>query len=773
MRTRLRIYSVILALLLWPGLLLHAANPIVASLGSTGPAPTMDGTEGGGEWAGASPAINVASTSPLHGSLRVLHRADGLYFIAIIADNSINDNDQFNLRFDIDHSRGAIDGDDFGVVIRRGGTANWGPANADPATWAAVPGVNFGVTSAPTQWIAEFHLPIGAPSGLSIPASSTCLPSKASCIGFYFNFYDVDNAFGTPSAKYAQFPTPAGDTLIDGDPSQWADLLFDPATTFPNLQVLDVRTLNADPYKINYAGVNSFEVQIRNPGGTVFPNASNVRINLYMGALGIGEPWHRLDTNGILTADCNGAAAAWNSLVLPTKTDVCNGTAPGSAPLPDISTLTTTAVADNTAKYTIQNGLTMARTGSSDNLTINAGPATFYPTLDWNTTPAQDNFFQLINDSMGHPKNRQHECVMAEVLFPNDPNNGDNTIQRNLDFFGTPGTMLIKRIFSLGPFAFGKYDPNVGKKMFLQVSRQNMDQSFQFKLEGLQQLPNDTYVAELKGTNSLSVTADITAPSATSLGKTIKENLMVPARAGEELGEKHHWWCPFHRASDNPVNVNVTPGSVLWIVNYSLNANDVQTVDVDGSGPLPDAGPFGLPQSAAPGRTPLLVPSARIGELVLSFDDFKTGVGIGNGVEVRVPAGANHLSLAINDSHKGYDGHKGTGFRVKIVERAAASASVQPTSRRETAAMRVPSNSFLSAQVASQGPGETRGIRVVPIDNLLPQACVSGYEDSGTKRTIGGQPTEMYRYIGNVCFVIRAITADQQPRLESGDKVVR
>jgi hypothetical protein len=80
--------------MLWPGLLLHAANPIVASLGSTGPAPTMDGTEGGGEGAGASPAINVASTSLLHGSLRVLHRADGLYFIAIIADNSINNEDQ-------------------------------------------------------------------------------------------------------------------------------------------------------------------------------------------------------------------------------------------------------------------------------------------------------------------------------------------------------------------------------------------------------------------------------------------------------------------------------------------------------------------------------------------------------------------------------------------------------------------------------------------------------------------------------------------------------
>jgi hypothetical protein len=226
--------------------------------------------------------------------------------------------------------------------------------------------------------------------GLSIPASSTCLPSRRLALGS-FQLFDTDNALA-PSAKYAQFPTPAGDTLIDGDPSQWADLLFDPATTFPNLAVTDVRTLNAVPYMINYAGVNSVEVQISKRGSTVCPNASNVRINLYMGALGIGEPWHRLDTNGILTADCNGAAAAWNSLVLPTKTDVCTGTAPGSAPLPDISTLTTTAVADNTAKYTIQNGLTMERTGSSDNLTINAGPTTFYPTLNWNTTPQQDNF---------------------------------------------------------------------------------------------------------------------------------------------------------------------------------------------------------------------------------------------------------------------------------------------------------------------------------------------------------------------------------------------
>jgi hypothetical protein len=328
--------------------------------------------------------------------------------------------------------------------------------------------------------------------------------------------------------------------------------------------------------------------------------------------------------------------------------------------------------------------------------------------------------------------------------------------------------MLIKRLFSLGPFGFAKYDPNVGKKMFLQVTRQNMDPGFQFKLEGLQQLPNGTYVAELKGTNSLSVIADITAPPAGSMGKTIKENLMVPPRAGEEVGEKRHWWCPFRRASDNPVNVTVTPGSVLWIVNYSLNDNDEQTVDVDGSGPLPAAGAFGLPQSAAPGRGPLLVSSARIGELVLSFDDFKTGVGIGNGVEVRVPAGVNHLSLAINDSHKGYDGHKGTGFRVKIVERAAASPNAQRQETETPRKARVPGNSFLSGQTAPQASTNANAVnepgrfRVVPIDGLLPQVCLSGYEDSGQKRVIGGQQTEMYRYIGNVCWVIRAITADQQ-----------
>src|SRR5438046_9437018 len=126
-----------------------------------------------------------------------------------------------------------------------------------------------------------------------------------------------------------------------------------------------------------------------------------------------------METNPRLTADWNAAPAAGNSMVMPTKTDVCAalGPGPGVNPTPDIATIPVANL--ETALFTIKDGLTMTRTGG-DTITVNGGTNNYYPVLDWNTTAAQDPFFA--NPVMGTTLDRKHERMHAEVLAANDPN---------------------------------------------------------------------------------------------------------------------------------------------------------------------------------------------------------------------------------------------------------------------------------------------------------------------------------------------------------------
>jgi hypothetical protein len=697
---------------------------------------TLDGVEQAGEWTAATSKA-VGDGNPLHGTLKMLHKEDGIYILAVIDDSTVSDIDAFNLRFDIDNNGGPMpDGDDFGVQILRNGQALWGPALANPNTWSPVPANLVGVTKGTTSWTVEFHLPTGAPSNLSLSTGA---------IGAYFSFYDSDNAFGQNSAKYAQWPWPPDppitdpNALLDGNPGQWANYVFNPETTFPDVAVTGVRREGAggaaNYNKIDYAGINSFEVQLNNPGGTAIADAKKVRVNLYMAARGIGESWHRLDTNAILTADCSAPDAAWQSSSILPKTDVCNG----MLPLPDISSKSIPDVVGNTAKYTIQDGIVMKRTGG-DNITVAGGAMNYLSIIDWNTTPAQDHFF-VPTDALGNVctigtmgcYDRAHTCMLGEAIVPNDPNTGNNTLQVNMDFIGVPFGNLVKVPFSLGWYGFAKYNPDIGGKMLLQVSRRNMDESFRFEVGGLKQIGAGVYEADLKGRLSLPVTAAITATNPDPMGKTLKENIIVPPQAGGVLCGSRYDRCRGLR----PIYVDVPPDSTLWIVNYSVNDKDIQYVDVDGKGPLPPNGPAGLPPAlVGPPRGNLLVDNARLGELVLSFDEFRHGVGIAEGVEVRVPPGARSLALAINDYDGSYGDNAGTGFRVKIIQRPAARAAAPP-----------------SLSAAFPG-GEIGGLTVRPILDLLPQVCVSGYEDSGNKRTIANYSSELYRFIGNVCWTV-------------------
>jgi hypothetical protein len=744
--------TIVAALLVWAAVGVRAHNPCckMASIGVPAAAITLNGTAAVGEWAGAGPATAVGGISPLNGTITALHKADGLYLLFVITDTTNNNNDTLNMRFDILHNASATpDADDFGVSVRRSGQANAGPAQNDPATWAPVAGGTVGVTSAATTWTVEFRLPVGPPSNLQVTPTG---------IGVYFNFYDADNGFGANSAKFSQWPpAPMGNLnqMLDGTPSQWGDLIFDPQTTFTDVSVPDVHRSDAGAanyYKLNYGGVNSFEAELKNPGGTTVPDASGVRINLYLAARGIGESWHRLDTNAVLATDC--AAATFPSSVL-TKGDVCSG----NNPLPDISTTTINDVVANTAKYTIQNGLKMDRTGGNT-ITVPAASDTAYPVIDWNTTPAQDAFFKKVTVN-GMTYDRAHDCMLAEALVPNDPNPGNNTQQVNMDFFGIPGSMLKMLTFSLGWPGFGKYDPNAGNRMFLQVVRRNADDRFRFELNGVNRLPQGNgYVGELRGQRSLPVEARITAPPADVIGRTLKENLMIPPGAGGRVRTA--------AAGLPPVYVQVPADSVIWIVNYSLDDQDEQYVDVDGKGRLPHNGPGGIPESLVRDRAGArgrLVPRARLGELVLSFDGFKTGIPIAEGVQVRVPRTATYAALAINDYVGGYGDNAGTGFRVKVLVRPAdaAPADLRPALVARRASLAAPA---AGAQVAA----EIARLNVIPILDVIPEFCVNGYEDIHEKRDVNGQATELFRYIGNVCWGVLTVMNGERPRADKGDQ---
>src|SRR5260370_14550612 len=480
-------------------------------------------------WATAGPATTIAGAPS--GSLTILHTPDSIYFLAVVNDTSSDPSDAFTLRFAV----GADCSTDFGVIVPRsaatGGTPTWGLNCQGELGWASVPVANFGVQDNGTNWVVEFKLPIALPGGPTI--------AFAQPLGFAFAFCDG-------SAFCAYNPWPAGASIHD--PATWGQIVFDPKTTFADLSVLDIHTNHVNPDHIFLnPGLNSFQVEVKNPGGTTVPDAKNVRINLYLAARGIGEPWHRFDTASILNTDCS--APTFNEDVLH-KADVCSG----NSPQPDIETTTIASVVANTALYTVRNPV--SRTGG-DGITVSAGTQQFVPVVDWALTVAQNAFFVPVTVN-GNSYDRSHSCLLAQVISPSDPNSSNDTVQVNMDFVVPIAGQRKLLPFSLAPARFKKYDPNVGKKMFLQVAPRNMDERFQFQLEALNQLPSGGYEADLKDTASVPVSAVMVAPPPDTQGKTLKENLVLPPRAGEDVRAKPHCW-PLTPLSHDPLPLHVTP----------------------------------------------------------------------------------------------------------------------------------------------------------------------------------------------------------------------
>jgi hypothetical protein len=378
--------------------------------------------------------------------------------------------------------------------------------------------------------------------------------------------------------------------------------------------------------------------------------------------------------------------------------------------------------------------------------------------------------------------------MMAEAIYPNDPNPLNNRDQRNMNFValagggaggGGGGAGAAAKVagganeagfaWGLGNAGFGKYDPAVGKDMFLQVDMKNMDRraGWDFRLDGVKPGERENvFVAHLVGKESQQARLRLKAPPAEALGNTLKENLIVSPKAG---GFQVNAKIP---SGEAPVYVKVNGGTTLQIVNYAFTANDEQNVDLDGNQKLfPPNGPGGLPASSLQTAIQklgdkyrfLLAPNAPLGALVGSWDNFQTAFLIGNGVQVRVPANARFLALGINDGLGFYGDNAGTGFRVKIAERIAdASPPVPPAG--------TPGRTLGTAKAAVDSQSDPAAGNVIPISEVMPVLCINGYEDVGQKRSLGGTQHELFRYIGKVCWtIVNVYPPNRSDKPDQGD----
>src|SRR6185503_934607 len=130
--------------------------------------------------------------------------------------------------------------------------------------------------------------------------------------------------------------------------------------------------------------------------------------------------------------------------------------------------ITDLLLVSNGAKYTVKNGAN--RVGGS-NITVNGdGVPDTMNVVTWDTTAGQDPKFAMMTVNSSN-YNRQHSCMMAEALVPNDPNRANNTRQVNMDFVCVPGEAGGgEYMFSMGWAGFGKYDPGTGKDLFIQAT---------------------------------------------------------------------------------------------------------------------------------------------------------------------------------------------------------------------------------------------------------------------------------------------------------------
>jgi hypothetical protein len=745
-----------------------AANEI-PSPGTTAAIDVTD-TSSTAEWTGTGAyEFDIDNSVPFLAHVYAVHRADGIYLRLEIDDTDINDNDAVKIFLDLDHDAGgSVDGDDWGIVLYRGAIPQWGPAD-NPGAWTDLPAASYGVSGDVDPWLVEIKIPTG-----SFDPSHN-LDISSGTIGILFQLFNIFE--GGSGVTFNQWPGTSPLTPNDGTPDDWGDYTFD-EDTFPDLSVSDVRNNFDGPEnyrKASHIETNEFQVRVSNSPGTAITDAQDVRINLYLAARGIGEPWHRVDTDTLMDSDC--AAADWLS-ELVTQDAVCSG----QSSLPDISTMTIEDVVNNTAEYTIKNGVT--RTGGQS-ATISGGTNDWINVIDWNTSSEQSDFFKEVEVN-GITYRRQHLCMRAEVIYAEDRNPSNNQRQINMDFLSLPEFKMLELDFSFGSAWFREQS----KYMYLSVVQKNMNliDGWQLNLDpDWQVLGNDLFRVRIDKNFSLDQQIRFGAETAAVMGRVLYENIRVSARAGGQL-----WGGT--RPVETPVYAKVTPGSTILVTNFALNPWDRQGVyltrqitkvpmsNVNGLSAkqtrrlakLIDTRPGKISRDKSSGKrikkTGLLSPYIGAGALVGSFDNFETTFKIGAGIQVKVPAKAKYLALAVNDYAGHFKDNVGKGYRVKITQK---SAPVQTNMRGrmtiKKSASRVMARTPVSLD-ARYGPpawgamtwmaqmqkidqvqfDRIAKLEIFPIEQVMPTLIINGYERTNYTRDIGGRSRTIYRWIGYV-----------------------
>lgn len=300
---------------------------------------------------------------------------------------------------------------------------------------------------------------------------------------------------------------------------------------------------------------------------------------------------------------------------------------------------------DVTATFTIANfGLSnaWANVPGSGNpsgpVDIPAAGAHRYETGLWNLSPAE----------VTNYTNNPHQCIRVTLTSTNaDTVITQPSVQKNMDFVTINSPFESKA--KLDARSFGQWMSTDKPYFRLREEFINLDEGldWQTRLSGAKEQGRNSWLMPV-GDNPEGGLGVWVNPS----DKLQLSSTRVPLKPGTG------------GPGTRPMVAKVEPGSLV-------------TVMVDGElkiGPTSVTG-GGISLSQARGakidlgrgeQFPAGV-SDRIGAVLGSFDDFKTSFVIGNGVTLRVPAGAAALSLKINDTEKGYGMQGGDGFSVQVI----------------------------------------------------------------------------------------------------------
>jgi hypothetical protein len=368
--------------------------------------------------------------------------------------------------------------------------------------------------------------------------------------------------------------------------------------------------------------------------------------------------------------------------------------------------------ADVKATFTIANfGLSNAWANVPGNpagaVTIPAAGAHRYETALWNLSAAE----------VTNYTNNPHQCIRVTLTSTN-PGTVivQPSVQKNMDFVTVNSPFESKA--TLDARSFGQWMATDKPYFRLREEFLNLEpeMDWQTRLAGAEQRGKDTW--------------------------------LVPA--GGDSGKLGVWVNPSDKLQLPSTRVPLKPGTGgpgTRPMVAKVEAGSLVTLLVDGDlklGPIAvSGGGISLEQARGAkidlgrGELPQNAPD-RIGAVLGSFDNFATSFVVGNGVTLRVPAGASVLSLKINDTEKGYTMQGGDGFSVQVVP-----------------GKMFPWMTYAFPQLATDG--RSKGPTMLPLGASLPSWIAHGYYPTNDYIVINKKRLKIERPAGSFGYSIRDV----------------